>query len=235
MPSRPVASPGSGARSPNGTAKRTRPVQKVVPEPAALTTNELPVTVIPPHSQHLTGGTFEDDWYRPKPRRRPAPVAVQFVVWVLFFALLIAILSLSVVYVHPTWVSFLRNTTSEKQAPTSPGVTKTKTAPAPVFGLESETAKGANYIVPDASYTIVVTTNHQCWVGVKSPANATSYVFDKTLVPPADQASISVKGSSSVLTGSSAVSIEILANKKSVGEISRPKSGFTYSFLPPSS
>lgn len=237
MPSRSAGKSGSGSQSPKDAAKPApnRPSPSVNPVPSAVITGELPVTSLPPYARGARGDGSEDDWYRSHRNRLPAPVAVQFVVWVLFFALLIALLGLSVVYVHPTWVSFLRNVTSESRPLTPPTTTPTVAASKATFGLEASTAKNATYSVPVSSYTIVVTTSQKCWVEVKSPANATIYVFAKTIAPPAKQASVSVKGSSAVLTGSRAVSIEILNNKKVIGVILSPKSEFTYSFLPPSS
>lgn len=173
-------------------------------------------------------------------RRAPAPMGLQIAVWLLFVVFVLGLVGLAVEHFHPSWIAFLRNTSpngstrAHHHAPVSSGASKlSSSAHESVLTEESSSTKGAKYSVPTtSSYTLVITVPNRCYIDVAAPPNSRSYVFASTINTSESPKSISVNGPSSLELGAQTTSIVVEVGHNSVGEISTPKSGYIYTFLP---
>jgi hypothetical protein len=160
---------------------------------------------------------------RPAPRRA-APYALRLTVWLLLFVLVVALAGAAVEHYHPTWLDSLRHHAS----PAPP-----RASAAPALRTLATSSSGASYAVPARTYTLVVTTSgYPCYVTIASPAGSRSYLFAETVLPSASPKSFAVTGSSSLVVGAKTARVAVEIGGRTVGTISAPVVGDTYSFEP---
>ena len=226
---------GAG-EEPTSVAQQTKSNVESSPESVVITA-EIPLV---PQSRPRRISVAGDGWYAAQPERRaPAPVAIQLVVWLLFFLFLIGLAGLLVEHFHPSWLEFLRYKPAQS-SPHHPAAgaandTTSSTRPpsASGFALTSSSPSGVTYSVPSPSkYTLVVAAANPCYVAVKVPPKSSHYVYARTITQAESPVAITVSGSSSLMLGARATTVTVEVNAKRVGTISAPRSAFTYTFVP---
>jgi hypothetical protein len=173
-------------------------------------------------------------------RRAPAPMGLQIAVWLLFVIFVIGLVALAVEHFHPSWIANLRNTvgspstrTHHHANGTSSSSTSNPSTHPSVLTETSSNAKGATYSVPtSSSYTLVVAVPNRCYIDVTQPPNSRNYVFAATVAPSQSPKSIAVNGPSTLELGAQTTSVIVKVAGKQVGDISAPKAGYIYTFLP---
>ena len=202
------------------------------PGPGTTITAELPV---------VTSAGLVRPERGPRARRRSAPYLVRLVVWLLVFVLVCMLAGAAVEHYHPSWLDFLQNHASAvvaadaapSRAPAKGGTAPRSThVPASGFRLLDEGARGASYVVPARSYSIVVTTSHPCWTQVAEPAGSATLAYAETVQPTASPKAFAVTGSASVVVDAAAESVAVEIRGVTVGTIHLPRLGYTYSFSP---
>jgi hypothetical protein len=162
-------------------------------------------------------------------------VPIRFAVWVLFFALIVAVSGVIVVARDPGWLAFLRNTTAVP-ATSAGGSTPSSSAPAGAAAakitLVSSNGGGATYAVPVNSYSVLLLTTRDCYLEIKSPPSAAGFVYAQVVPPAAKPTSVALKGAASVTLEAQASSLSISSQGRTLGTIADPKVAFTYTFRP---
>jgi hypothetical protein len=198
-------------------------------------TSELPAVASPsPVGRGLAGRRAEPPGDAERPAddghltREPAPVVLRLAVWSLAFVFVLAAAGDVVLHVRPGWLRPFRHVESSSpsgRARPRPGGTAS-------LLLVSSDATGATFEVPAQRYRLVVTTAARCWTTVKSPPDATGFVFARTITPATSPASVEVSGAASVELAARAVSLAVRAGDRTVGVIRSPRVAYRYTFEP---
>ncbi len=232
---RPAAA--TGGTPPRARSQATAPtaVTRLDTVGSTEVTAEIPVLPSGTTEHHSYGVLLPDGtiWYPGSSRRLPAPFLLRLFVWFLFFLVVLGAVGLAVEHFHPTWLSFLRNTSSPAAAgPAAPSSSSSSTlATTSGFRRVAVSATGATYSVPASSYTIELTLFQACWTKIKSPASAATYLIEQTLLPSQSPKLVNVSGSSSVSLAAQASSITIRSGSTVLGKITAPKVAYTYTFV----
>ncbi|MCU1488914.1 MAG: hypothetical protein JWM85_319 [Acidimicrobiaceae bacterium] len=180
-------------------------------------------------------------WYPGSRKRLPAPFALRLTVWLLFLVLLIGLGGLAVERVHPTWLDFARRTASPAAvaAGTSPPATTGRTAgqggsATAGFHLVKSASTTATYATGAGTYDLVLTFSHPVWTVVASPAGSQHFLVEQTLQPSASPKQVVVNGTASVQLSAATDSIQVQSAGKTLGTVSAPRVGTTYTFEPSS-
>jgi hypothetical protein len=188
---------------------------------------------LPAYRTTTPGAAGRSRYADPRPpgrarRRDPAPVLVRLVVWFLALVCAVAIAALVTVRVHPTWLSFLRNTHSSAASRTDRSATNTA-APAVAGSLAFVSQRGTTitYKVAVSSFSIVVNPISDAYVTVKSPPSATTYAF-ASVVTKGKPTPIAVHATAAVVLARQSVSIEVRSGNTLLGTIKKPPVGTTY-------
>ena len=185
-----------------------------------------------------------DGWHPDIVRRLPAPWGLELAVWLLFVLAVVGLIGLAVEHFHPSWVAFLRNTTSsshQRASSTTPSTTPTSgssstTLPSAALGkllLVSATKTSATFSVPTSTgFSLAIETRNPCWTVVKSPPTSTHYLFAATIMPKQSPEVIALKGQTSVELSAQASALVIKVGSTRIGAITSPQPGITYTFTP---
>lgn len=211
------------------------------PEPeSTITTAEIPRVAPAPGPQFPRG----DGWHPDIERRLPAPWGLRVAVWVLFVLFVIGLVGLAVEHFHPSWVGFLRNSTTATKANSGHGSTPSTSSPTgsstsqPPTGLGklalvSTTKSATTYSVPtSAKFSIAIYTNNRCYTLVKSPPTAVAYLFAATITPQQSPVVIKLDGPASVVLDAHASALAVKVGSKVIGSITPPQPLLTYIFTP---
>jgi hypothetical protein len=152
---------------------------------------------------------------------------LQILVWVIALVCLIALVTLVTAKVHPSWLSFLRNTSTSVGAPASPAADSTT---AGRLTLVSTTSSKVTYRVPASRFSIVVTPVADAFLTVKSPPSASAFVYAHVVKGPHNPATVPVTASAEVKVAAATTSIEITSEGTVLGQVTSPKLGVTYLF-----
>jgi hypothetical protein len=108
----PVA-PTETTRQPSVTTRAAVPPVETSAA-SMVDTTEIPIAVAGPMGARYS--YVGDGRYNDRQRRAPAPIALRAAVWVLFAIFVITLIGLAVEHFHPTWISFLRESSSSLRA-----------------------------------------------------------------------------------------------------------------------
>ena len=221
------------------TSRVVRPSQTTaqtpIAQPSAVTTAELPAVR---GGAPVTGQT-RSRYADPRPpgrarRRDPAPIGLRAAVWMLALVLLVAVLGLVTVQTHPTWLAFLRNAPAAPAAASTSGPSgasgTTGGSGSGTLRLVSTTASAITYSVPKGVYTLVVTVPGRCNIAIHSPANATTWYYDKTVSPAGGPTTISLSATSTVHFYAAVTSIDVRSGSKDLGKITTVSESAPYVF-----
>ena len=163
----------------------------------------------------------------PRSRRRLRPILVP----ALALTSLVGVVGMVGVGTHPNWFA-----TSHRAVHSS---LSGRSVPSPrnagQVALMSATSTAITYRVPVASYSIVVTVEHPCWLVVKSPATDQTPLAAMTLMPTSSPYSITVHGSASITIAAQASSIAIADGSRTLHSVTAPILDVAYTFIPPAS
>jgi hypothetical protein len=227
------------AGKPTRVNRRAAAPAKSQPE-SAITTAEIPRVTPAPSPQFPRG----DGWHPDIERRLPAPWGLQAAVWVLFVLCVIGLVGLATEHFHPSWVAFLRNTTTATTAnsghrstpPTSSSPGSSTSQPATGLGklvLVSTTKSAETYSVPtSAKFSVAIYTTNRCYTLVKSPPASSTYLFAATITPQQSPVVIKLDGPASVVLDARASALAVKVGSKVIGSITPPQPLLTYIFTP---
>lgn len=200
----------------------------IPPSTSPVITAELPVyrTAAP----HVT--TERSRYTDPRPHGRarrhdPAPIGIRLVVWFIAFVCLVALVALATVHVHPTWLSFLRNTHPAAATTGNADNGPASTPHSGTFALLSSRGNTITYAVPASSFSIEVNPLTDAYVTVKSPPSASAYTFVGVVTA---KKSIAVPTTAAVVIARQCRSIVITSGAHTFGTVRSPRVAATYVF-----